>query len=263
MSAARHIHAERWGSGPRLVLLHGWAMRGAVMAPLAAALPGFSCVAPDLPGHGLTTGYTADLPGAVAMLGDLLADGVPTVLVGWSLGALVGWEWLAAHGPGPLRGMVSLDMSPRPLPEPGWDYPMSGQSADRIRARASWFGDDWPSAVAPLAAGIFASDAGAPGFPIAKAREVIASQDGPVMAGFWSSLVEADCRDAVRRLPIPLLSIHGAQSRVYPPACGDWLAAVAPQGRTLRIDGAGHAPHLERTDETAAAIAALARECLA
>jgi len=37
---------------PRVVLLHGWTMRGASMAPLATALPGFDCAAPDLPGHG-------------------------------------------------------------------------------------------------------------------------------------------------------------------------------------------------------------------
>lgn len=260
MTAARHIHAECRGSGLRLVLLHGWTMRGAVMAPLAAALPGFACVAPDLPGHGRTTGYAADLPGAVAMLGDLLADGLPTVLVGWSLGALVGWQWLAAHGPGPVRGMVSLDMSPRPLPEPGWAYPMSGQSADRIRARAGWFRDSWPSAVAPLAAGIFATDAGADIFTATQAQAVIAAQDGAVMAGFWSSLVEADCRADIGRLPVPLLAIHGDESRVYPPACADWLAAAAPRGTALRIPGAGHAPHLERTAETAAAIAAFARQ---
>lgn len=263
MTPRRHIHAQRWGTGPRMVLLHGWTMCGAVMAPLAAALPGFACVAPDLPGHGATAGYQADLPGAVAMLGDLLADGVPTLLVGWSLGALIGWQWLDAHGPGPVTGMVSLDMSPRPLPEPGWDFAMSGQSAGRIRARTDWFRDDWPGAVGPLAAGIFATDAGAPAFTAAQARAVIGAQDGAVMAGFWSSLIEADCRAAVRRLPVPLLAVHGAQSRVYPPACADWLAGAAPHGAALRITGAGHAPHLERPEETAAAIAAFARQVVA
>ncbi|GGE21192.1 pimeloyl-[acyl-carrier protein] methyl ester esterase [Gemmobacter megaterium] len=258
MTAARHIHATHWGCGPRLVLLHGWTMRGEVMGPLAASLPGFACVAPDLPGHGGTTGYPADLCGAEAMLSDLLSDGVPTVLVGWSLGALMGWHWLARHGRGPVRGMISLDMSPRPLPGDGWAYPMSGQSAARIRSRADWFRRDWMSAVLPLASGIFASDAGAPAFGLDQARRLIGSQNSAVMAGFWSSLIEADCREAVCRLPVPLLAVHGEQSRVYPPACADWLAQAAPRGKALRLMGAGHAPHLERTSETAAAIAAFA-----
>ena len=43
-------------------------------------------------------------------------------------------------------------------------------------------------------------------------------------------------------------------------AVQQWLAAAAPRGTALRIPGAGHAPHLERTAETAAAIAAFARQ---
>lgn len=242
----------------RVILLHGWTMRGTVMAPLAAALAALDCIAPDLPGHG-PSGYSPDIPGAVAMLDDLVRDAPPCLLVGWSLGALVGWRWLADHGPGPVRGMVSLDMSPRPMPAPGWAFGMTGQSAEGLRAKAEWFRTDWPSAVGPIAAGIFAT-ADSPLVP--KARAVIAGQDAEAMAACWSSLIERDCRADIARLPVPLLAIHGAQSRVYPPDSAFWLARTAPHGRALIIEHAGHAPHLEQPEATAAAIAAFAREVL-
>lgn len=243
---------------PQLILLHGWTMRGASMAPLATALPGFDCVAPDLPGHG-AAGYSADVPGAVAMLGDLLADAPPCLLVGWSLGALVGWRWLADHGPGPVRGMVSLDMSPRPMPAPGWDFGMTGQTPESLRAKSAWFRTDWAAAAGPIASGIFAT----PDHPLLPgARATIAAQDPGAMASVWASLIEQDCRAGIARLPVPLLAIHGAESRVYPPHSADFLARTAPRGRAVQIAGAGHAPHLERTRETAAAIAAFARQVL-
>lgn len=253
----RHIHAERLGSGPRLVMLHGWTMNASVMRPLAQRLAvGFSVVVPDLPGHGATTGYDADLPGAVAMLDDLLADGRPTVLVGWSLGALVAWRWCARQGPGAVPGIVSIDMSPRPLPGPGWHYPMRGQTAEAIRGRADWFRADWQRAAPRLAATVLAK--GAPPEQLAPLQAVIAAQDAQVMAGFWSSLVETDCRPDLARLPVQVLTIHGRQSQVYAPSCGSFVASYVTSGEFAIIDSAGHAPHLEAPAETAGLIASFA-----
>lgn len=246
----RHIHAEQLGQGPRLILLHGWTMRGEVMAPLADALSqDFTCVAPDLPGHGQTSGYSADMEGAVQLLDDLLADGQPTVLVGWSLGALVAWRWSGLHGPGAVRGIVSIDMSPCPLPVPGWHYPMRGQSAEAIRGRADWFRADWQKAAPRLAATVLAKDA--PDNLIVPLHEVISGQDPQVMAQFWSSLIETDCRLDLTRLPLPLLAIHGRESQVYAPACARFLASFVTEGECAIIDSTGHAPHLEAPAETA------------
>ncbi len=46
--------AFAWGSGPLVILVHGWNGRAAQMAPLATALAaqGYKCVAPDITGNG-------------------------------------------------------------------------------------------------------------------------------------------------------------------------------------------------------------------
>jgi pimeloyl-ACP methyl ester carboxylesterase len=46
--------AWEWGTGPLVILIHGWGGRAAQMAPLAASLAaqGYRCVAPDITGHG-------------------------------------------------------------------------------------------------------------------------------------------------------------------------------------------------------------------
>lgn len=258
---ARHIHIHRHGAGPVLVFLHGWTMAGDIFADALNRLgTDFTCLAPDLPGHGQTTGFAPTVSGAADMLDHLLRqEGLEDVtLIGWSLGALVGWQYLAIHGGARIRAMISLDMSPRPLNGDGWDLGLSGQSADDGRAKSGWFRNDWPRAARAVARTMFAGPEGAPLLSVAQAEARIAAQPGPVMAGFWDSLVECDLRATVQALPVPLLAIHGAQSRVYPSRTAGWLASHAPRGAALVLPGAGHAPILEQPVACCAAIARFA-----
>ena len=60
----RKLAAWSWGSGPAVVLVHGWGGRGAQMRafvpPLVAA--GYRAVVFDAPGHGSSGGRTTSLP---------------------------------------------------------------------------------------------------------------------------------------------------------------------------------------------------------
>ncbi|MCC6001301.1 MAG: alpha/beta hydrolase [Pararhodobacter sp.] len=234
----------------KLILLHGWTMAGDVFDPLIAALPGVSCLAPDLPGHG-ATGYPATIGGGAEMLTDLLADG-PAVLVGWSMGALVAWEHIARQGTAQVRALISIDMSPRPLPD--WPFGLSRQTAEGVRARSAAFYADWPGAAQAMAAALFASRDGAATMTRAQAAARIAARDPAVMVPFWDQILAADHRPTVAALRVPSLAIHGAESRVYPAGCANWLAEAAPRGQAAIIPGTGHAPILEAPAETAAAI---------
>ncbi|HYC89517.1 MAG TPA: alpha/beta fold hydrolase [Thermoanaerobaculia bacterium] len=58
------IQAWRWGSGPAVLLVHGWEGRGAQLAAFVAPLTaaGFSVVTFDAPGHGASPGNRSSLP---------------------------------------------------------------------------------------------------------------------------------------------------------------------------------------------------------
>lgn len=58
------MRAWRWGSGPVVLLAHGWEGRGSQMASFARPLveAGFSVVTWDAPGHGGSTGRRSSLP---------------------------------------------------------------------------------------------------------------------------------------------------------------------------------------------------------
>ncbi len=63
-ASGREIAAWRQGSGPTVLLVHGWAGRGSQLGSLIAPLvaKGFRVVGLDLPGHGESEGKRSSLP---------------------------------------------------------------------------------------------------------------------------------------------------------------------------------------------------------
>ncbi len=229
-------------------------MRGAVFDDLIARLgPGFDCVAPDLPGHGAAVGQPATLEACADVVADHLAHwrGRKPVIVGWSMGAAVAWRYIARHGTGGLAGLVTVDMSPRITPAADWPHGLIGQSAESIATTTRRFAEDWEDATHGIAATMFATSAGAPGFSREDARAVILSQDADKMRAFWDDLVAADARGIVPRIDLPYLVCSGAQSRVYPATASDWIAGTAPGGRRHVFAQSGHSPHLEEPEACA------------
>lgn len=263
---AAQVATHRAGAGPPVVFLHGWTMSGDIFAETFGRLSDrFTCLAPDLPGHGATRGGEVSVAGAVEALREVLeeADLREVTLVGWSLGALVAWRYIQEHGAGRIARMVSVDMSPRPLNGEGWALGLRRQDAAAARAKTAWFRDHWETGAATIAATMFADPAGAPGLSVEAARARIAANDGATMARMWASLIEQDCRTAVKELPVSLLVMHGAHSRVYPAETAHWLSASAPRARRLCFARSGHAPNLEEPDTFAEAVAAFAAEPVA
>ncbi|WP_432839940.1 alpha/beta fold hydrolase [Dactylosporangium sp. CA-092794] len=110
------ISAAAGGSGPTLVLLHGWPQTGRawrhVMAPLAGR---YTVVVPDLRGAGASdrphdgyrkTNQARDMRG---LLHALQLPG-PAVVVGHDIGAMVALAW-AAEFPADVAALVMLDVS--------------------------------------------------------------------------------------------------------------------------------------------------------
>ena len=255
------------GSGRPILFLHGLSLGGDVFADALARLsPAFACHAPDLPGHDPDAPgqEPATIDGAVAFLDAFLeARGLcDVILVGWSMGATVAWRYLDRHGPGRVAAMVCLDMSPCVRNRPGWSLGLRGQRPGSLEAQVAAFRNHWPEAAAMIAGGMFGLAGTSDVMTRAEAEARIARHDGPTMAGMWASLIEADERAAVRRLAVPMLVIHGAESRLYPPETARWLERHAPQARRVCLARSGHAPHLEepaRFAETLAEFAATAR----
>ncbi|MDR5652818.1 alpha/beta fold hydrolase [Ruixingdingia sedimenti] len=244
-------------SPPRpVVLLHGWTMRGAVFAPLAARLgPGFACVAPDLPGHGAAREVPGGLGTCAGVLADVLAAlPAPALVVGWSMGAAVAWTYAARHGVGRMAGLITIDMAPRLVNGPDWQAGLLGQTPARLRQTVEEIRGDWPVAAQKIARTMFARREGGADLSREAAAALVLDNDPARIAPYWDEMLAMDLRPAIPALRLPYLVAHGGQSRVYPAAAAEWLAATAPQARRLAFAASGHSPHLEEPETFAAAI---------
>jgi pimeloyl-ACP methyl ester carboxylesterase len=103
-SQGQQLAGWEWGSGPAVVLVHGWGSRASRLSGLASALvnAGFRVIAYDAPAHGESSGRFASLPEFARALGDLGETVGPVHgLVGHSLGgaavAMAMWHGLDAR----------------------------------------------------------------------------------------------------------------------------------------------------------------------
>jgi pimeloyl-[acyl-carrier protein] methyl ester esterase len=241
------VRVHTLGDGPALVFIHGWGMGAAAFASQAPlALQGFQLVAVDLPGFAGTLPAASaitmeQLAGLVCDLTDTLGLVTP-VLVGWSMGASI--AWIAASQAGDrFAGVVSLDMSPRPMEGDGWGLGLIGgySHGDSQRTVAAIL-HDWPAVCAAFLPRILQRpDPEASGMLAALA----AATDPQTAAGTWASLAGSDLRDTFARLEVPLLAIHGASSALYMPQTATALQALNPRCEVLLLEGVGHAPQIE------------------
>jgi pimeloyl-ACP methyl ester carboxylesterase len=89
-SGSKRIASWTWGTGPRVLLAHGWEGTARDMVPIANALVrrGRSVTLFDMPAHGRSTGKTTTLPEMAETVAAVArATGAPDAVVGHSLGA--------------------------------------------------------------------------------------------------------------------------------------------------------------------------------
>ena len=238
-----------------VVLLHGWTMRGSIFDDLIARLPDeLDCHAPDLPGHGEQAMIEPSLAAAAQTLADLLEthDLTEVVLVGWSMGAAVAWQFIEQFGAKRLAGLMTVDMSPKLACGPDWPHGLIGQSADDLDITTGRMIADWPAMAEAIATTMFGHRNGAPGYSRADALTQILSNDPAQMIRMWKALTGMDKREVIKQLPCPLLATCGALSRVYPVSTARWLAETAPRGNMHMFAASGHSAHLEEPEAFAA-----------
>ena len=131
-----HLYVEEYGTGTPLVFLPGLTGGVRFFEPQLTELSDrYRTIALDYRGHGRSEfteiGYTleqfaADIEGVLDRL-----DVTDAILVGWSLGALLSWEYLDRYGADRVRGIVDVDMEPSPYQRA--DYPYGTYTIDGLR----------------------------------------------------------------------------------------------------------------------------------
>jgi 2-succinyl-6-hydroxy-2,4-cyclohexadiene-1-carboxylate synthase len=243
-----HVNADR------IVLVHGFTQTARSWRPtverLTAGLgPEIEIVALDVPGHGDRGDVRTDLPSGAAMLGD---EGGKATYIGYSMGGRLCLH-LALAAPNLVERLVLISTTPgiEDVRERDARRAADDELADEIeRAGVGAFLEHWLSQ--PLFAGLAGSDAD------------IESRLANTPAGLASSLrlagtgTQAPLWSRLGEIEVPVLVVAGEHDPKFTDI-GRRMADSIPGATLVVVEGAGHAAHLERPDETCDALIAWLR----
>jgi len=248
-SAAIRIYYEDHGSGPPVVLVHGYALNGHSWEKQEAALlaAGHRVITYDRRGCGASsrpsTGYdfgtlAADLD---VLLSRLDLRGV--VLAGFAMGTGEVTRYLAVHGPGRVSAAVLVAPLPPFLLKTG-DNPggIDRSVFDAITARIA---ADRPAAMKDFLDRSYNVDllGGSRVSDQAWQNSFYAAISASAQAALGCvTACREDFRGDLARITIPVLVIHGDQDRVLPyQATSRRLPALLKNARSTVIAGGPHA----------------------
>ncbi len=236
---AETLHAEAWGEGDPVVLLHGFTQSARTWIELTSAVAGHhEVIAIDAPGHGRSSDVIADLPTGA----DLMAAAAPkpAAWLGYSMGGRYALQVALRH-PRLVRRLVLVSTT--------------GGIDDRAELAARCRSDE------DLAEKVLAEGLGPfvrwwldrPLFSTLSvdAAAVESRLDGTA-AGLASSLrhagagVQEPLWNQLAALSMPVLVVAGALDAKYVGLADRLVTAIGPNAELAVIAGAGHACHMER-----------------
>jgi 2-succinyl-6-hydroxy-2,4-cyclohexadiene-1-carboxylate synthase len=243
-SLAVTLHSEREGSGPRVVLLHGFGQTGRCWGPLAPALArDHEVVRLDAPGHGGSSGRAADLPAT----GRLAAEaGGHAVYLGYSMGARMALH-VATEAPEAVRALVLVGGTPG-IEDP--DERAERHATDLAQARrirdegVAAFVERWLAM--PMFAGL------PPEGRFEEERRRNSAEGLATSLELAGTGAQRPLWDVLPAVEVPVLVVAGAHDHRYAAIARRTAAAIGANARSALVEGAGHSAHLEQPDRFAA-----------
>ncbi|WP_454766097.1 bifunctional 3-oxoadipate enol-lactonase/4-carboxymuconolactone decarboxylase PcaDC [Cupriavidus campinensis] len=215
--------------------------------PQADALAGrFRVVRYDVRGHGRSTApegaFTVEVLGrdVLAILDALHVD--QAVFCGLSMGGLTGM-WLGAHAPARFSKIVLANTAPKIGTADGWNSRIETVLRDGMAGLADASLERW------FTPGFLATA----GHALGDLRAVLAGLDPRGYAGSCAAVRDADLREAVRTISVPVLVIAGSDDPSTTAAQGRELADAIP-GAIYIVLPAAHLSNREQPGRFTAAL---------
>lgn len=235
-------HAQQ-GSGPDIVLVHGWGMHAGIWGELPDRLAAhFRVTTLDLPGHGRS--HDALRESTLTAVTDAVAQVSPAsaIWLGWSLGGLVALD-AARRYPDRVTKLVLAGATPKFVQAPDWPHAVE---AEVFAGFARSLARDYRATLLRFLSLQIGGDAAARALLKTLRTQIFAHGEprAAALAAGLSILQQSDLRASLSQIQIPAVIVHGGRDRLAMPAAGEYLAAYLPCAQLRRIAGAGHAPFL-------------------
>src|SRR4030088_509670 len=237
-------------SQPTIVLLHGagfdhtiWALHSRWFAH-----HGYGVLAPDLPGHGRSSG--APLPG-IAEMADwtaalLDASGATQArLIGHSMGSLIALEAAARH-PAKVSALSLIGTAATMTVGPDLLKAAEANDHSAVDMVSIWGLGFQAELGGSLAPGLW--------MHYGAQRVLEQCRPGVLFNDLFACNAYQGALAAAAQIKIPTTLILGERDMMTPAKAGKTLAAALPNSRTAVLRGAGHMMMVERPDELLGAV---------
>ena len=236
------LHVESHGSGPPLLLIHGWGMHGGIWGSVVLQLAQrFRVHCVDLPGYGASAPlHDYGLDTLVQALSAQFDE--PLTVCGWSLGGLAALRW-AQLAPEQVQRLVLVSSTPCFAEREDWLFGMAQAAMQQFAAELE---RDYAATLRRFLA-LQVRGCEHERELLLALRECLVSRGEPDMValrGGLEILCDTDLRDVLPSILQPALVIVGERDKLTPPEASFYLAQELPNARVEEIAGAAHTPFL-------------------
>lgn len=241
---------EDHGDGQPIVFLHGGTAGLRYFEPQLASLSKeYRTLAVDFRGHGRSErtelGHTLSQYARDVREFLLQLDLDDVVIVGWSMGALVSWEYIHQFGTDRVRAIVDIDMEPSPIKRDDYEYGSYGrddleQVIDQIQTDPLGLLDEQARALLKEE-------------PSRELRNLIldeGSRTPPAIQGtlMFGLLYLRDYRDVLPSIDVPALVCAGADEKWRSVESVEYAAELLPDSRFELFGDSGHCITVEEPE---------------
>lgn len=247
------LHYTDEGEGSAVVFIGGFSMAlGAWELQAAALRDSHRVVRFDRRGHGKSevSAHGQRLSRHGKDVAEVL-DGLDindALLVGASMGASTIWAYVDLFGTERLRGIVSIDQTPKMINEDGWDLGFYDLTRDTV----DQFVRTFPGTLNPFHQ-----------LPSAEVLPLLVNEDTTfdmdTMRPLLRNHAEADWRDVLPLVEVPVLVITGRHSPFWPCESSLYIAETVPKGDAVICEESGHVPLWEEPTKVNDALVTFAR----
>lgn len=249
IGAETELFYEDHGEGTPVIFIHGVLMSSKFFhKQIPYFKEHYRTIVPDLRGHGKSSkvqaghtvpAYANDLKEFISKLG---VENV--ILVGWSMGAFVIWDYINQFGTDGIKAISIVDQSPSDFNWPDWDFgafdleAISGVMAEVQTNREQFY----------------------KGFIGQMLRAEPKEEDTQWMleemlklpASVASTIVfnqtVVDYRTTLSNADVPALLCFGRDQKFFPVAAGEYIQARIPGSKLEVFENSSHCPFLEEPE---------------
>jgi non-heme chloroperoxidase len=243
------LYYEEHGQGQPVLFLHGmWMSSRFFHKQLAYFSQRYRTITLDLRAHGRSShvhsghtvaNYTHDVHAFVQHIG--LTD---LVMIGWSMGAFIIWDYVSEFGPENLKATVVVDQSASDFKWPDWplgvfDFATLCQLMARVQTERA-------ALVKGFIPELFKNP---PADEEAEwvFEEITRLPESIAGAIFFDQSVQ-DYRPKLPKVSVPTLLCFGGDEKLVPVAAGEHLQQNLPHARLVVFEESSHCPFLEEPD---------------